>query len=213
MAVFDTAILLTNFVGFNENPLYDDGNWDQTEPTRAPLQRLSNSATNSASGNPNYSHWTHPAQEVAGLVEMYACTTGGQLGADLETWRIALWTITGSNVTGYLAYFGGSLSKDTVLRRYDGGLGSFTQIASQSFVAWPERMGLRITPTDVEVYEDYGGGWVFSCGAADTTYRGVDWYGGLGVETSVVNTNTFICFALSITPRRTQIYRILKGWE
>lgn len=204
--------LLTTFEGPDEGPLSEGGNWQRTIIARPPLRRLSNSATDSSHGDANYSNWVTPySTDPSGILDAFGCTTGGQLGTALETWRVALWSVLGASLTGYLAYFGGGISKGYVLRNYSGGLASFTDIAaSGATLSYPEQIGIRINGTEVECWGMDAGVWSLKCSATDTDYRG-QFYSGLGIEDPTGGGLAFTCFGAG-TRQRTQIYRILRGY-
>lgn len=206
--------LLDEFDCPPENPLSEDGRWQQTTPERPPLKKVTVSlgvcgATDSENNPaPNYSHW---AQETfdseKGVVEVWGCTTGGQLGVALETWRVALWSSVGS-VTGYLLFYGGAISKGFKIRQYDGNLASFTEIASSAAVGYPERIGLKINGADIEGWGMYAGVWTLMCSApGNTAYRG-KFYLGLGIEDPTGGDLGFACLGGGV-PRRTQFFRWL----
>lgn len=207
--MFDT--LLTDFVGADENPLSDGGNWATTFTTRDPLQRKSNTAQPSTGSNPNYSHWTTPFDaSLIDPLEVFACSEGGQLGAALETWRINLWTtVGGTSVNGYELYFGGGLSKNWVLNKWVSSSG--TNLDTAPYTGYPERIGLRLNGSEVEGWGMFASTWTLMVSATDTEFRNDLLYASLALEdpTSAPNfTLFFTCFGGGAPRRkRTQIYR------
>lgn len=197
--------MLSDFSGAAENPLSEGGNWIQTSPDRPPLLKDSpNSVTNSVFGDPNYSTWVR--EVFYGNAEVWACISGGQLGAALETWRVALFTQIGINVQGYLLYYGGGLSKDLVLRKYTGGFASFTAIGSVS-PPYPSSIGIRINGGNVEAWWEGGGGWTLGFTVADNAYRG-GFYATLGIEDPTGGGLNFSCFGGGAA-NRSQFFRWL----
>lgn len=181
-----------------ENPLSEAGAWAQTSTDRAPMRKTAiGDATDSSHGDPNYSHWVRE-KFYAGIdgppTDAWGCLSGGQLGAALETWRVALWSRIAPSVQGYLVFFGGGLSKDLILRRYDGGFASFTAIGGVNLGgAYPSMMGVRINGPDVEAWYRTTGDWTFGFAVADSTYRG--WFNaGIGVEDPTGGGLAFPCF-------------------
>jgi hypothetical protein len=209
--------VLDEFTRANENPLgISDGNWTATDPNnRPPLQLASNSATQTVAGDPNYSHWTRQTFDSStGEAQIWACTDGGQLGAALETWRVALWLVVGGSVSGYLAYYGGGIGKGFALRRYDGGIASFTGIGG-SGGGYPTGLGIGINGGNVECWASYGDPfnpttWALQCSATDGAYRG-KFYGGIAIEdptSGAPGSLSFGCFGGGV-PTRTQFFRWL----
>jgi hypothetical protein len=208
---------LSLFLPPGENPLSEEGNWAQTTPARHPMQKIDTggghgAATDSVHGDPNFSHWARDVFRTEdGIVEVWGCIAGGQLGAALETWRVALWHVLGDRIRGYLFYIGGALSKDYVIRRYDGGITNFTSIAGVGG-GYPQKMGLRIDGDQVEAWiEDSVLGWVLATSATDTTYRGTFW-AGIGVEDPTGGGLSFPCFGAGV-PNRPQFFRWTRGYR
>ncbi len=208
--MFDNV--LTYFTGPNENPLSEGGDWTQSFGSRDPLRRLSNNATDSVHGNPNYSHWTHAFTTDSGPLDVWACSEGGQLGAALESWRVALWSPDFSERNGYEVLMGGAIGKTFGIRTYINNVinPSPTQGCVGTFTYY-ERIGIRINGNDVEAWGYIGGTWTLQCSITDTTFRGT-MYGGLGIEDPTGGGLTFSCFGAG-GKNRTQIYRIIRGFD
>lgn len=166
--VFPTTPEYTNFDGPNENPLSDGGRWIQGF-FGYPLHREGNIAKVTTEGVLNGMVWV--ANIFPSPCEVWACTNGGQLGAALETWRVGMFLSTPYDQIGYQSYYGGALNKAFVIRRYDG-VGSWTELISFQTLAYPERIGMRITTTHIEQWARYSGVWTFIHQAADTNHRG-----------------------------------------
>jgi len=196
--MFDTLII--DFIGADENPLSEGGTWSQTTPARGALKRASNHATYAGSDPTSYSHYNVEQLSTAGgSAEAWGCSSGGQLGAALETWRLGLWSTVGSGVQGYQLYFGGALSKDFVLRRYDGGITNFTQIGPGQNSDYPVKMGLVVRDDgDIEAWATFTATpttWELQITTNDTTYPG-PFYAGLGIEEN--DSLYWTCFGASI---------------
>lgn len=195
-----------------ENPLYEGGNWAQTTPDRPPMQKVNLAgncvATDSIHGDPNYSHWTTPVRiEPGQRGEVWGCIEGGQLGAALETWRVALWRHVGSHLDGYLVYNGGGIGKDIAIRRYNGGgISDFTLLGSVT-TGYPEALALVIDDTHVQAWQFTGGAWVLSVDVVSTTFRGI-FYGGIAIEDPTGGGLDFTCFGVGV-PNRQQFFRWL----
>ena len=200
--------ILSTFDPPAENPLYEGGNWAQTF-NQPPLQKVlvfggDAVATDSAHGAVNYSHWTQDQFRRGDVpIEAFACTEGGQLGAALETWRVALWnTVTQEtpeghvgSVTGYLVYFGGAIGKGFAIRRYD--TTGFTQIGASGAVGFPEMIGIRIIGAVIEAWGMYGGVWSLMATATDSNHQG--WfYPGIGIEDPTGGGLSIPCFGAGI---------------
>jgi hypothetical protein len=163
-------------------------------------------------GFPNFSHWTPETfNSGAGRAEVWACVSGGQLGAAVETWRVALWLTVGVNVTGYSCFYGGGITKFYALRKYTGGITTFSNLCVGAG-GYPNGLGLRINGSEVEVWGAYGDpldptSWTLICSSTDTTYRG-RFYAGRGIEDPTAGGLGIGCFGAGI-PRRTQFFRWL----
>ena len=206
--MFDTQ--LSDFIGPDENPLSEGGNWAQSFSSRAPLRRFGNKATTSSTSNPNYSHWTTTFNFDDGG-DVFACTQGGQLGAALETWRVTMWqTVGGTNVNGYELYMGGGLSKPFVLSKYVAGVQ--TVLCTTAFHGYPQMIGINLTATDVEAWSMFGGTWGMECSGPDVAFRG-DLYIGAALEDPSNGGLYMSCFGGGppVEVRRQQIYRVLRG--
>lgn len=201
---------LTEFVGADENPLSDGGNWAGGIDNAAPLKLISNTATDSAHGAPNYSYWTRNAFRTSdrSAVEVWGCTVGGQLGAALETWRVALWLDDPALAIGYLGYMGGGIGKEFAIRRYDGGLTNFTDLAS-SFGVYMEKLGLAINGDAVELWWYGSGTWNLALSVDDPNHRG-QFYLSLGIEDPTGGGLGFVCMGGG-TVRRSRIIRYVSN--
>jgi hypothetical protein len=178
---------LSLFLGPAENPLSENGRWAQLSPLAPPLKKNVGSADDSVHNGPNYSYWTAPFPS-ANIVEVWGCTGGGQLGAALETWRVALWLE--AQFTGYLAYYGGAIGKSFVIRRYTDGSWVDLVVGGGGY---PQRLGLRIDGNNVECWGYNAGAWSLKCSIADTTHRG-SFYPSLGIEDPTGGGLAFSCF-------------------
>jgi len=193
---------LTDFVGANEDPLSDGGNWGQASTARPPLKRQSNSATDSDHGEPNYSYYTTPLPD--GKPQgIYACSTGGQLGVAVETWRIALYNSVGASISGYHFMYGGGIGKGYFLWAVHGSA-SFSTIDTSSG-PYPQKMGIIVNGSSIEGWSYNSGIWTLRCSAIDGAYSG-PMYPVLGIEDPTGGGLGFVCFGLlkTFVP---QIYR------
>lgn len=213
---FGTTPLLSLFEPPAEDPLSEEGKWAQTVAERPPMRKvvtfgLIGAATDSSHGDPNYSHWTRETfSSESGHVEAWACTEGGQLGAALETWRVALWTELGANLTGYLVYYGGGIGKGYAIRNYDGGVASFTGIAGGGG-GFPQRLGIAINGDQIEAWGMYGGVWTLTATGTDTAHRG-RFYAGIAIEDPTGGGLSMPCFGAGV-PNRTQFFRWTRGYR
>jgi hypothetical protein len=192
-----------------ENPLSEDGAWLQFN-TQPPLQKLVTGGngylTDSEHGETNYSYWTRRQFSSSGLLELWACITGGQLGAAVESWRVVLATSVGDSWNGYLVLFGGGIFSGYTIRRYSGG--DFTNIGGAS-AGFPDKLGIRIDGNDIQAWGEYGGVWSLEASVSDTTHRGM-FYLALGIEDPTGGGLSISCVGGGI-PNRTQIYRLVQG--
>ena len=192
MPDFGTTPVLSDFTlgPFPENPLSEDGRWEAPWPDQSPpLQKIANGiVSDSLHGPVSYSYWAQ--QAFHGDVEVYACMSGGQLGAAVETWRVFMWHDDPFVGNGYQVYIGGGIGNEINLRRYDDRVP--TQLA-QGSMGFPMRLGLRISGSRIETWVDHGAGWVADIFAVDTTYRGT-FYIGCGIEDPSGGGVTFNCF-------------------
>lgn len=203
---FPSTGKLTEFDPPAENPLSEGGTWQQLTPERSPLRKTgANTVTNTTFGFPDYSVYVKEA--FFGNAEVWACPIDGQLGAALETWRISIWTEIGVDVKGYQLYHGGALSKDLVLRKYTGGIGSFTGIGGLGGVGYPDGMGLKINGNEVEAWTEVAGVWSLIFSVTDTPGTG-PFYLGLGLEDPTTGGLSFSCFGGG-TRKRSQFFRWL----
>ena len=206
---FPVVSVLSYFEGPAENPLSEGGHWQQTTPERAPMKKEVGTVTDSSHGDPNYSHWTPQRfNDQDGIVDVFACTNGGQLGAAVETWRVALWSEVGVNVSGYLLYYGGGISKGFVLRRYAGGILNFTEIVG-NVADYPEAIGIRRYGDTLEGWGMFGGVWLLQVSTTDSNYHGNFW-AGISIEDPTGGGLGMPCFSFG-RKNRTQIYRIIRG--
>lgn len=209
MPDFPTSKQLSEFECPPENPLYEGGHWAQTSPNFYPMQKISSGgdcvASDSVHDGPNYSHWA-PERFTSdnGYVEAWICASGGQLGASLETWRVALWSQVGANFSGYLVYFGGGLSKGTVTRRYTNG--SFIDIAGGGG-GYPSVLGIAIRGTPPNQYIEAWNDGVLESSVLDNNYSGFFW-AGISVEDPTGGGLSIPCFGAGV-PSRTQFFRWL----
>lgn len=202
-----------------ESPLSEDGDWTASHPDQPPM--LKRGASSDPVGTPgaasvtgefvvNYSHWTRNL--AFGDAEVWACTSGGQLGAALETWRVALWTQTGGNLTGYLLYYGGGIGKGFGLRKY--GNNSFLGIGGANG-GYPQRIGLKIVQEtqDIQMWAMYSDVWTLM-GTQDHAIEPTislpgPYYMGIGMEEQGGTLELGIdCFGGG-TPHRSQFFRWL----
>jgi hypothetical protein len=201
---FPATSQLSDFLDPSENPLYENGNWAQLAPSSPPMAKAGGSAGDSIHNGPNYSYWTRSVYYTPSIVEVWACTSGGQLGAALETWRVALFTTLGDERNGYLVYFGGAITKAFVIRRYDNG--AFTELIGVGN-AYPQKLGMRINGDNIEAWGEYGGVWSLQCSIVDTTYRGA-FFLTIGIEDPTAGGLGMPCFGGGLK-NRSQIIRYL----
>ena len=83
-----TAEITTFDNPLNENPLSQGGTFSALGNGAPPLKYQGGSAVHSVENPVNYSYYTAAAFRTPAIVEVWACTEGGQLGAALETWRV-----------------------------------------------------------------------------------------------------------------------------
>lgn len=189
-----------------ESPVSEGGRWGPLTPERDQLSKNAfNQLTNTTFGLPDYSVWLH--QALTGDAEVWGCLGGGGLGAALETWRIGLFQDIGFNFVGYQLYYGGALSKDLVLRRYDGGITDFTGIGGAGGVGSPGIMGMRINGDFVEAWTHNSGEWELAFAVFDPTYRGT-FYATFGLEDPTAGGLSFDCVGGG-TPHFAQFFRWL----
>lgn len=194
-----------------EDPLSDGGKW--TALFNRPPLKVGNSG--------GYVHGTvefavngsvYIAQAFTGeVVEAYGCAPGAGLGAALESQRVALWTDP-TNLVGYSSGYGGGISESYFFRRYDGGaVGNFVDIGgAHSRDDHPDKIGIRVTPNDVEQWGYYSGeGWVLiQTAVGEMAYRG-SFYGSLETEEQGgIEEVGFSCFGGGV-PNRQQFFRWL----
>lgn len=207
---FPSTSLITEFDGPAENPLSEGGKWIQARSLRPPLKKDVGSVSDSIHGDPNYS--VYIAQAFCtnnGAVEAWACSGGGQLGAALETWRIALWKNLFS-VSGYQVYYGGGIGKGTAIWRYDND--DFFAIGGAGDTGYPSGIGIRITGSQVQAWMAYGDpydplAWIMTAEATDNAHRGC-FYASIGIEDPTGGGLGFGCFGGGPL-HRTQFYRWL----
>lgn len=190
-----------------ENPLSEGGAWLQLE-IQPPLQKLSTGdLTDSIHGDTNYSYWARDQFDSSGLVEVWACIDGGQLGAAIDSWRVLLAHSVGGDWDGYLVLLGGGILDDIVIRRYDNGVP--TGLISVSGGS-PRKIGMRINGPVIEAWSaPLVGAWSLITSVTDTTYRG-QFYAGFGIEDPTGGGVTISCVGGGV-PNRTQIYRVVPG--
>ena len=171
----------------NESPLSQGGKWFQARGDRDPMRVVGTDATDTTHDGANYSYYGEtPLGTSPNPVEVWCCTTGGQLGAALETWRVFLMFGPASPGgllpgNGYLMWFGGGLAKSLVLNRYDAWNFGPNVEGGLPGSAYPEKIGMRITNGTVEGWVQITGVWSQILTLTDSTYRGT-FYGGIGVE-------------------------------
>jgi len=207
---FGETPLISDFSGPAENPLSDGGRW--ATYGRDPLQR---GGTGSIHGTVEFAvngmyYVVSPLTFTGDTIEVWACTPAAGLGAAIETHRIAFWLGTPDSFNGYLSAYGGGISENYFVRRYDGGALTFTGL-SETGGTTPEKLGLRITPTVVEQWAYYGSAWNLIVSHADTTHRGSPWFAALETEEQGgVAEVGFSCFGGGVI-NRTQIYRYVSN--
>lgn len=195
----------------NENPLSDSGKWGP-DGDRPPLMAGSDglSIHGSVEFVVNGSLYVEKAF-VGPIKEAYACTPDPDLGAALESQRVALWTDPNAR-TGYSIGHGGGIGQTYFFRKYTSN--AFIGIGSTpSREEHPNRLGLRITPTEVQAWGFYIGDtpeWQLISVEADSEHRGPMWCALETEEQGGLNEVSFQCFAGGV-PNRTQIYRVVKG--
>jgi hypothetical protein len=196
---------LSDFAGPAENPLYEDGRW-ASYFSRPPLQRGGiQNAFGTVEFIVNGSYWT-PQSFSGDYVEIWACTPNSGLGAALETYRLLLLLDDPDQMVGYFSSYGGGIGESFVMRKYTGG-GQFTQLGEVGG-DWPVKLGLRITPTDVEQWTYDGFTWSLVQSFPDTSYRG-NFYAALETEEQGgLGAVAFICFGGG-APIRSQFFRWL----
>lgn len=206
MPEFPATSLLTEFAGSPENPLSEGGKW--AEYGRFPLQKMGpGSVTPTMEFFVNGMYWTVSA--FRSPCEVFACVGGGGLGAANESWRVCLWKDDPTAGVGYMAAFGGGIGEDYFMRRYDGGFNNFVGIAGVDTTN-PEKIGLRITNTDVEEWAYFSGDWHLLLTVPDTTYRGTFFAAIEMEEQGSVGNVSMGCFGGGVINRQ-HIYRILRG--
>jgi hypothetical protein len=211
MATFPVTGLITTFPGPSENPLSMGGTWTQLTGARPPLQKVGASVTNSQAAL-CYSVYTQDVFYATGdnIIEVWGCSSGGQLGAALETWRVALWQAPYYLSRGYRCYYGGGIGKGFSIARIDDPTGPANGIASAGG-GYPTNLGMRIDGAAIQCWASYDNGVTYAlmCEGNETTYRG-NFYLGLGIEEDAIGDLGFTCFGGGIK-NRTQIYRIIRG--
>ena len=206
---FETTPTLGIFDTGYENPYSDGGKWGQ-EADRPRLQ----GGTGAVAGTQEFvvNGMTYYAQVFYGaIVEAFGCTPDPDLGAALESNRVALWTNPDAP-TGYSSGHGGGIGQSYFLRRYNGGgTSDYTGIGDipNTTNTHPTKLGIRITPTRVEQYGMIGGVWTLITYAADTTYRGPFYLALETEEQGGINEVSFRCFGAAAVNRQ-HIYRWLK---
>lgn len=192
----------------DENPLSDGGRWSSFY-INPPLKVLDTGGAihGSAEFIVNRSLYVEKAFK-GNLIEVYACTPGTGLGAALESQRVGLW-VDPDNAIGYEIIWGGGISETYFFRRYDAA--GFSPIGSAPITdAHPDKLGLRITPTEVQAWGYYSGVWTLVSTAADMNYRGT-FYAALGTEEQGgLEEVSFSCFNGGI-PNRSQFFRWLQN--
>lgn len=207
MAPFPQTGELTSFDGPAENPLFDSGRW--AEYGRDPLRRNgTGTVLPTVEFPPNGMYWTVNAFQ--GDCEIWGCSTGGGLGAALEGWRIAFWLGSPTSFTGYLSGYGGGIGKNFFLRNYSGGPNSFTDIGGHPNPGYPDKIGLRITASEVEQWGEYSGVWSLIQAVGDTSHRGVFFAAIELEEQGGINEVGWGCFGGGVLNRQ-HIYRILRA--
>lgn len=207
MPDFPTTGLLSSFLLPAENPLSESGRWAQATLQRPPLKKnASQNATNSQS-TICYSYWT-PETFGGDVIEVWGCSGGGQLGADLETWRVFA-VVDTQSFTGYRLYYGGGIGKSFNLSRVTN-VTTLNGICSAGG-GYPSGLGMRINGDVVEAWAAYGdphnpANWSMVCSGTDTFYRG-QFYIGIGIEQeSGTDQLGFSCFGGG-APTRSQFFR------
>jgi hypothetical protein len=217
-----TTPLIAAFNGPVEDPLYQAGAWDMISFYDLPLQLVgpyggvymatSRDHPTALSGYIAYSYYTRMTLPADGEWEIWACVSGGQLGAALESWRIAVWGGPYS-AAGYTFLFGGGIAKFYDLRAYLGSRSSFNSLAPVVGAGYPSMMLLRRTSEgNIEGWssDDDGANWTMRIQVPDVAPWGGRLYMALGIEDPTGGGLNFGCFGGGI-PHRTQIYRILKA--
>jgi hypothetical protein len=207
---FPSTGYISTFDGPDENPLSENGAWRGLD-AHAPMQKLGPHNITNTTATINYSTYVAQAFYASGtnIIEIWACTVGGQLGAALETWRVYLFQNIQGAYYGYMFRYGGAIGKSFELRVYTGGGTSGTNIA-QVGGGYPDRLGLRINGAVIEGWAMYGGVWQLMCSATNTAYRGY-FYGGCGTEEEfVIGSLGINCFGGGVV-HFTQFYRWMPG--
>ena len=192
-----------------ENPLRDGANWGEYS-TRPPLRASDDGlAVHGTVEFPVNGSLYLGAIFQGEIIEAWGCAPGPGLGAAVESQRIVALTDP-ANYEGYLSGYGGGIGEVYFMRRYDAaGPGSFTTLGEVGGTG-PELLGIRITPTDVEQWAYYSGGWNLVQTFPDTNHRGPMWIALETEEQGGIEEVGWTCFAAGV-PNRTQIYRVVRG--
>lgn len=154
------------------------------------------------------------------IIEAYGCRPDSNLGAALESNRIVALYGDPNQYNGYSSGYGGGIGESYFFRRYSGGPLGFTNIGDGGIpgggaagagvgAPGPEKLGIRITPTDVEQWGYYSGSWnLIQTAVGDTTFRGLTRFALETEEQGGIAEVGWTCFAAS-SRNRTQIYRII----
>lgn len=215
MAIPPTTTQLYDFADYpDEDPLSIGGAFSEYDyGASGPLRLSGGCVTDEAhvtviAGPIYYSFLT--TQQWSDDVEVWACTSGGQLGAAVESWRVGLAQgapVNSGRKVGYLALFGGGIGKAYQLRRYDGDpvWATLAEVGD----GYPDKILLRTNGPDVEVWGEDAGVWSLKISEPDNTYRG-PFNLFLGIEDPTSGGLCISCMGGGVK-NRTQIYRVLRG--
>ena len=189
----------------DENPLSDGGRWSN-DGDRPPLKVVDTGGSVHGTVEFAVNGSLYVERVFRGeVVEAYGCTPGTGLGAALESQRVALW-VDPDRRTGYSIGHGGGISESYFFRRYDNS--AFTGIGgAHSRDDHPEALGLRITPTEVQAWGQYGGVWELVITAADIAHRGTFWAALETEEQGGIEEVGFTCFGAGV-PTRSEFFRL-----
>lgn len=194
-----------------ENPLRDSGKWGEYS-TRPPLM-AHNPTGNSIHGTVEFAvNGSLFKQQVFSgpIIEGYGCTPISGLGAALESNRIVALYGDPNSYAGYSSGYGGGIGESYFFRRYDAsGPGSFTSLGEVSGTP-PDKLGIRITPTNEEQWAYYSGAWHLIQSFSDGTHRGPVRFALETEEQGGIEEVAWTCFHAGVI-NRTQIYRIVRA--
>lgn len=159
-----------------ENPISHGGAWSNID-TRWNGLRSDLHVIRAA--NFSWSMWTAGPFSGSEPIEVWGETTGGQLGAAGEGWRLGIFeasSVGGSNqADGYQFGWFTALGSTTIHRRYDNGNATDIGAEDINISVWNSLMLVRRDPSGYFGYyvsSDDGATWTLSAHATDLTYTG-----------------------------------------